>query len=149
MLEKNFHSSHAASPSTRKIGPPGGTPTRGGAREGSGRYTRTQCWSHAQRRCSLLPATCGLSACAVRFHVSACVSSQTQRCRRKEGAEWDRTVRPKWGRTGEPERGGAGRPERLPPHASKSRWPGRARRPLQSQLRRRRRTGSDCGTVWC
>uniref|UniRef100_D3ZNH2 UTP18 small subunit processome component n=1 Tax=Rattus norvegicus TaxID=10116 RepID=D3ZNH2_RAT len=33
---KNFHSSHAASPYTRKIGLPRGTPTRGGAAELSG-----------------------------------------------------------------------------------------------------------------
>lgn len=49
VLEKNFRSSHAASPSTRKIGSLGGTPTRGGAREGMGVTQGGQCWSRAHR----------------------------------------------------------------------------------------------------
>lgn len=57
VLEENSHSSYDASPSTRKIGPPGGTPTRGGALAGSGRYVERECWSRAHRRCRLFPAS--------------------------------------------------------------------------------------------
>lgn len=61
VLEKIFHSSHAASPSTRKIGSPGGTPLRGGVGEGSGRYVGRECWSRANTPRRLLPTPRGLS----------------------------------------------------------------------------------------
>lgn len=64
MLEKIFHSSHAASPSTRKIGPPGGTPVRGGAREGSGRYVGKKSVGHVLAGCagSFRPAEASATA---------------------------------------------------------------------------------------
>lgn len=59
---KNFHSSHAASPYTRKIGLPRGTPTRGGAAELSESDVARECRSRGSRRRRLLPAPRGRAA---------------------------------------------------------------------------------------
>lgn len=127
----------------------GGTELRSGEGEG---------WSRGKRLRRLLPAP-GAAAAAGgeapgrmrrRFHVSACVSSQTQRCRRNGGAERNRAGGPERSRigrfegsqNGEPLRRRAGRPESLPFHPSRKRRPGRARRPRRWQSRRRRKR--DC-----
>ncbi|OBS82913.1 hypothetical protein A6R68_23087, partial [Neotoma lepida] len=53
---------HAASPYTRKIGLPRGTPTRGGAAEPSGSDVARECRSRGSRRRRLLPAPQGWAA---------------------------------------------------------------------------------------
>lgn len=59
---KIFHSSHAASPYTRKIGLPRGTPTRGGAAGLSASDVAREWRSRGSRRRRLLPAPRGWAA---------------------------------------------------------------------------------------
>lgn len=59
---KIFHSSHAASPYTRKIGLPRGTPTRGGAAGLSASDVAREWRSRGSRRRRLLPAPWGWAA---------------------------------------------------------------------------------------